>query len=71
MANSSTNLGPAALSSDIPSNKKVNINREKVFEKCLKLYSFRFLGVLITMHYVRTLCDKYLLSYDGLFFLIF
>ena len=23
--------------------------------------------MLITMHYVRTLCDKYLLSYDGFF----
>ena len=23
--------------------------------------------MLITMHYVRTLCDKYLLSYDALF----
>ena len=23
--------------------------------------------MLITMHYVRTLCDKYLLSYGGIF----
>ena len=23
--------------------------------------------MLITMHYVRTLCDKYVLSYDGFF----
>ena len=34
------------------------------------MYTYRFLGVLLTMNYVRTLCDKYFLSYDG-FFLIF
>ena len=27
--------------------------------------TYRFLGVPIAMHYVRTLCDKYFLSYDG------
>ena len=32
----------------------------------MKIYTYRFLGVPITMHYVRTLCDKYFLSYDGL-----
>ena len=39
--------------------KKNPINLKR--EKCLK----RFLGMLITMHYVRTLCDKYFLSYEG------
>ena len=27
--------------------------------------TYRFLGIPIAMHYVRTLCDKYFLSYDG------
>ena len=38
--------------------------------KGLNICTYMFLGMLITMHYVRTLCDKYVLSYDG-FFLIF
>ena len=33
--------------------------------KGLKICTYRFLGMLITMHYVITLCDKYFLSYDG------
>ena len=33
--------------------------------KGLKICTSMFLGIPITMHYVRTLCDKYFLSYDG------
>ena len=35
--------------------------------KGLNICTYMFLGMLITMHYVRTLCDKYVLSYDGFF----
>ena len=45
--------------------KNVNFNREKVFQKGLKICTYMFLGVSIAMHYVWTLCDKYFLSYDG------
>ena len=31
--------------------------------KCLQICTYRFLGMPIAMHYVRTLCDKYFLSY--------
>ena len=31
----------------------------------MKICTWRLLGVPITMHYVRTLCDKYFLSHDG------
>ena len=31
----------------------------------MKICTYRFLGMPIAMHYVRTLCDKYFLSYDG------
>ena len=37
-------------------------------KKCLQRLpncTYRFLGMLITMHYVKTLCDKYFLSYYG------
>ena len=33
--------------------------------KGLQICTCRFLGMPITMHYDRTLCDKYFLSYDG------
>ena len=33
--------------------------------KGLIICTYRFLGMLIAMYYVRTLCDKYMLSYDG------
>ena len=33
--------------------------------KSLQICTYRFLGMLIAMHYVRTLCDKYFLSYYG------
>ena len=33
--------------------------------KSLENCTYRLLGVLIAMHYIRTLCDKYILSYDG------
>ena len=35
--------------------------------KGLNICTYMFLVMLITMHYVRTLCDKYVLSYDGFF----
>ena len=38
----------------------------KSVRKGLKICTYRFLGMLIAMHYVRTLCEKYFLSYDGL-----
>ena len=33
--------------------------------KGLQICTYGFLGMLIVMHYVRTLCDKYFLSYYG------
>ena len=40
--------------------KKTSIcTREEVFDKGLKICTYRFLGMLIAMHYVRTLYDKY------------
>ena len=33
--------------------------------KALKICTYMFLGVPIAMYYVRTLCDKYILSYDS------
>ena len=44
--------------------KNINLYRDKVL-KGLNISTYRFLGVLIAMKYVRTLCDKYFLSYDG------
>ena len=44
--------------------KEVNLYREKVFGKAWKS-AHMFLGMPLTMHYVRTLCDNYFLSYDG------
>ena len=38
--------------------------RWKCWER-LEICTYRFLGMLITMHYVRTLCYKYFLSYNG------
>ena len=46
--------------------KNVNLNRKNVW-KGLQICTCRFLDMPITMHYVRTLCDKYFWSYDGLF----
>ena len=45
--------------------KNINLHREKVFAKACKICAYRFLGMPIAMHYVRTLCDKYFLSYYG------
>ena len=45
--------------------KKHQFVQGKSVWKGLKICTYRFLGMLITMHYVRTLCDKYFLSYDG------
>ena len=45
--------------------RKINLCREKVFHKGLQICTYRFLGMPLAMHYVRTLCDKYFLSYYG------
>ena len=45
--------------------KKINLYREKVFEKGSKICTYGFLCMLISMNCVRTLCDKYFLSCDG------
>ena len=48
-------------------------NKFKERKKCCKgltISTYRFLGVLFAMHYLRTLCDKYFLSYDGLSWLL-
>ena len=50
--------------------KKCQFQHGKSVWSGLKICTYRFLCMLITMHYVRTLCDKYFLSYDGFFFLI-
>ena len=42
----------------------VNLCRERCL-KDLKICTYRFLDMPITMHYVRTLCDKYFLRYYG------
>ena len=42
----------------------------KVLEKAWKSAHIGFLAMPIAMHYVRALCDKYFLTYDG-FSLIF
>ena len=50
--------------------KNMSICTGKSVWKGLKICMYRFLGMPITMHYVRTLCDEYFLSYDG-FLLVF
>ena len=50
--------------------KNVNLYREKVFEKAWKSAHIGFLGMPITVHYVRTLCEKYFVELWW-FFLIF
>ena len=50
--------------------KKSQFVEGKSVWKGLKICTYMFLGMPIAMHYVRTLCDKYFLSYDG-FLLIF
>ena len=46
--------------------KKSQFVEGKSVWKGLKICTYMFLGMPIAMHYVRTLCDKYFLSYDGL-----
>ena len=45
-------------------NKKVNFNREKVFEKP---WNFAYIGFWVcwSQCLILELCDKYFLSYDG------
>ena len=45
--------------------KKTSIWTGKKCWKGLKICTYRFWGMPIAMHYVRTLCDKYFLSNDG------
>ena len=45
--------------------KKHQFEQGKCVWKGLKICTYRFLGMLIAMHYVRALCDKYFLSYNG------
>ena len=45
--------------------KKHQFAQGKSVCKGLQICTFRFLGMPITMHYFRTLCDKYFLSYYG------
>ena len=45
--------------------KKMSICAGKGVWKDLKICTYRFLEMPITMHYVRTLCDKYFLRYYG------
>ena len=45
--------------------KNVNLHGGKSVQKGLQICTYKFLGMLIAMHYVRTLYDKYFLSYYG------
>ena len=45
--------------------KKCQFAQRKSVCKGLQICTYRFLGMPITMHYVRSLCDKYFLSYYG------
>ena len=45
--------------------KKHQFEQGKSIPKGLKICTERILGMPITMHYVRTLCDKDFLSYEG------
>ena len=53
------------LNSPLKKMKKCQFAQGKSVFKRLKICTYRFLGMPIAMHYVRTLCDKYFLSYDG------
>ena len=44
---------------------KNHFSQGQSVQNALTLCTCRCLGVLIAMHYVRTLCDRYFLSYDG------
>ena len=46
--------------------KKCQFAQRKSVCKGLQICTYRFLGMPIKMHYVRTWCDKYFLSYYGL-----
>ena len=45
--------------------KKHQFEQGQSLGKGLKICTYKILGVPIAMHYWRTLCDKYFLSYDG------
>ena len=46
-------------------NEKHQFEQGKSVWKGLNICTYRSLGMPIAMHYVRTVCDKYILSYDG------
>ena len=45
--------------------KKCQFTQGKSFCKGLQICTYRLFSMPMTMHYVRTLCDKYFLSYYG------
>ena len=45
--------------------KNINLHMGKSVCKGLQIPTYRFLNMPIVMHYIRTLCDKYFLSYYG------
>ena len=45
--------------------KKCQSTQGKSFCKGLQICTYRLFSMPMTMHYVRTLCDKYFLSYYG------
>ena len=45
--------------------KRSQLIQGKSVWKGLKICTHMFLGIPIAMHYVKTLYDKYFLSYDG------
>ena len=45
--------------------KKHQFAQGKSVCKGLQICKYKFMSMLIIMHYVRTLCDKYILSYYG------
>ena len=53
------------LNSPSKNEKQIQLEQGKSVPKCLQICTCRFLGMPIAMHYVRTLCDKYFLSYYG------
>ena len=45
--------------------KNINLHMGKSVCKGLQISTYRFLNMPIAMHYIRTLCDEYFLSYYG------
>ena len=45
--------------------KKHQFEQGKCIPKGLKICTDKFFGMPITIHYIRTLCEKYFFSYEG------